>query len=508
MTSWGPSQPEGPAPPGPPGGPPWQQPQPPQPSGQPQPGQAWGQPQPQWGQAPPQWGQQWGQPGWATPQPPPRNPARIVVPIVLVLALVGLGVAIWLLAQDDAVEWDPEIRELADFVEAERGLEFEKAVAVEYLSEEEWQADAGDTSGYTDEDIEDLDDTLGFLRTVGLAEGDPDLVEQLGEFSSDAYVGYYSPIDGRIRVRGEFAGELPVELKVTLVHELVHALQDQHFDLEAIWGDEEADNALAVQALIEGDATNVEDGYIAELPDSEYDALNESFAGHEGETDNFDIPVGIEVTSFAPYALGPGFAYSVDSLGDGRLNTAFHDTPGSEEHIFDPLTYINDDDPSEVDTPAIPENADEIDSGTFGSLGFFFMLSERIDAHQALRATDGWGGDAYVQYDDGDNTCVRIQYYGDTEADLTEMHDALTAWIASLPSPFAKVVREGDRLDFESCDPGPDVLLRTGKSIDAIALPLVRSQIMGSVMDEGSAAEEAHCYGNKVVADSTELGCA
>jgi len=485
MTSWGPSRPEGPQPPGPPG----------QPWGQPQ----WGQPQPQWGQPQPQW----GQPAWGMPPPKRRNPAAIVIPIVLVLALVGLGVAIWLLALDDAVEWDPEIKVLADFVESERGLKFEKAVAVEYLSEEEWDADAGDTSGLTDDDIEDLDDSLVFLRAIGLAEGDPDLVDQLGDFTSDAYVGYYSPVDKRIRVRGEFAGELPVELKATLVHELTHALQDQHFDLDNIWGDPEADNAFAVQALIEGDASNVENGYVADLSSADFDALSESYEAYEGETSNFDIPVGIEVSSFAPYALGPGFAQAIDSVGAGELNHAFRLTPGSDEHVFDPLSYINGDEPRDVETPEISESADEVDSGTFGALGFFIMLSERIDPHQAMRATDGWGGDAYVQYREGDTNCVRIRYFGDTETDLTEMHDALTAWIGSLPTPFAKVVREGDYLDFESCDPGPDVLLRTGKAIDAIALPLVRSEIMGVVADEGASAEEADCFANRVVEDST-----
>lgn len=42
-----------------------------------------------------------------------------------------------------------------------------------------------------------------------------------------------------------------------LVHELTHALQDQHFDLTALdAGVHSRDEALALHAVIEGDATN------------------------------------------------------------------------------------------------------------------------------------------------------------------------------------------------------------------------------------------------------------
>ena len=64
-----------------------------------------------------------------------------------------------------------------------------------------------------------------------------------------------------------------VDVRVTLVHELTHALQDQHFDLTKLdRGVETSGEDFALTALVEGDATSVEDDYLFSLPDDEQDA--------------------------------------------------------------------------------------------------------------------------------------------------------------------------------------------------------------------------------------------
>jgi len=68
-----------------------------------------------------------------------------------------------------------------------------------------------------------------------------------------------------------------VDVRVTIVHELTHALQDQHFDLTKLDDAVETEGEdFALTALVEGDATSIEDDYLFSLPQAEQDAY---FAG-------------------------------------------------------------------------------------------------------------------------------------------------------------------------------------------------------------------------------------
>lgn len=458
------------------------------------------------------WGPSWGpsQPVLPKPWDPPAPPRRGRVPwpllVLPVLLLAGAGAVVWSAASgdDEPVEWDPQLAELASFVERERGLEFEQPVPVEYLSDEEWADEVGSGSAdLTDEERQDVEDTLQFLRALGLAEGDVDLADQFGEFSASALLAYYDFNDKRVRINADGVTELPVDVQGTLVHELTHALQDQRFDINSIYGDPEADNSFAVEALIEGDAVNVQGAWIETLTPEQQEEIYAVAEEGIANLDEIDVPVALRVTSSAPYDLGPALAYLLDALGGSRLDDAFRSTPQSDEQVFDPVSFVDGDEPREVDPPAVPEGADEIDSGTFGALGLYVVLSERIDAHQAFNATDGWGGDAFVQYRDGDDVCVRVRYVGDSPGDTKEVFDALEAWVESLPSKFARVESDGDTVDFRSCDPGAGATLRTGKSVDAMWLPVVRGQVEAGSVEEGASPDEARCFANKVIDDST-----
>lgn len=447
------------------------------------------------------------QPSRWEPPPPPRRgrvPWPLVVLPVLLLAGAGVLVSAAVSGDDEPVEWDPQLAKLASFVERERGLDFDQAVPVEYLSDEEWEDEVGgDSTELTDEERQDVDDTLQLLRALGLAEGDIDLADQVGEFSASALLAYYDFEGKRIRVNADPAAILPLDVQGTLVHELTHVLQDQQFGIDSIYGDPEADNSFAVEALIEGDAVNVESAWIATLTTEQQDEIYSGAEEDIADLDEIDVPVAFRVMSSAPYDLGPALASVLDSLGGGRFDDAFRSTPQSDEQVFDPVSFVDGDEPRDVDPPPLPDGGEEIDSGTFGALGLYVVLSERIDAHQAFRATDGWGGDSYVQYRDGDDVCVAMRYVGDSPGDTKETLEAFEVWVESLPSQFAEVESDGDTVDFRSCDPGAGAALRTGKSVDAMWLPVVRGQVEAGSVEEGASPQEARCFANKVIDDST-----
>ncbi len=171
------------------------------------------------------------------------------------------------------------------------------------------------------------------------------------------------------------------------------------------------------------------------------------------------MPVALQALQAAPYILGPPFMELLDAVGhQAKVDGALRDPPTTDEQVFDPRAFLSGNKPLDVDEPPLPDGITDdkkVDSGDFGATSWFFVLAERIDPLVALRAVDGWGGDAYVAYDKGGSTCIRLNWRGDTSTDDQEMHDALDQWAAAMPSGATSVTANGDVLFVESCDLGP-----------------------------------------------------
>jgi hypothetical protein len=58
-----------------------------------------------------------------------------------------------------------------------------------------------------------------------------------------------------------------------------------------------------------------------------------------------------------------------------------------------------------------------------GELGLLLVLNSSGVSGRAAAA--GWGGDRYVAWRDGDDTCVRVTLVMDADADTAELRSAL-----------------------------------------------------------------------------------
>ncbi len=93
-------------------------------------------------------------------------------------------------------------------------------------------------------------------KAMGLLPRDGSLGEAVADLYSGQAGGFYDPAAERLVL----LSDLPSMLQAPVVrHELVHALQDQVHDLERWIGDaaEDEDRAAAIQAVLEGHATDV-----------------------------------------------------------------------------------------------------------------------------------------------------------------------------------------------------------------------------------------------------------
>ena len=135
------------------------------------------------------------------------------------------------------------------------------------------------------------------------------------------------------------------------------------------------------------------------------------------------------VTTLAqfPYLAGPFFVGALLEEGrEARVDAAFVDPPTTSEEIQDPAIYLRGEDAIEVAAPSA--GGPVINEGTYGQWALILTLQELLDSPTAQAAADGWGGDSYVAWDEGDRTCVRMAYAMDTPSDLAELDGAWRQW--------------------------------------------------------------------------------
>jgi len=398
-------------------------------------------------------------------------------------------------------EWDPRVADLADFVEAERGLEFEHPVFVDFLTSGEYTDQTiEDEAATPDEQHAELDRFAGELRALGVASGELDLFTAFNQVADGGTLAFYDPIDERVRVRGT---TMTVSLEVTIVHELTHALQDQHFDLERI-SSSQLDNgaATAFRGLAEGDALRVEEAYQDDvLTAAERDTYDAEYADElaDSEKATADVPAFVSATFGAPYALGQPFVTMLlNSDGNDAVDRAFVEPPSTEEHLLDPASFLLEEG-SEVPDLGFAPDEELLDEGPFGATSWYLFLAERIDPKVAFDAALGWNGDSFAATERNGTTCVRVAFTGDRGTDEDEMAAALAQWVEAMPGEEAVVDEVDGHPVLESCDPGEDRDLElTGRSETSLYLP----SLWGYLEADASSAldpEEARCYAKTVV---------
>lgn len=138
-----------------------------------------------------------------------------------------------------------DLRDIESLREIQR-LTFTRYSLEEYLS-----------ALYEEEYVREMEVSERMHVVLGLIDEDYDLLQAQIESQREGLAGLYDCRREEIYlVLDRYASDLWVE--VTFAHEFTHALQDQHFDLDSLL--EQAattDSRLALQALIEGDATLV-----------------------------------------------------------------------------------------------------------------------------------------------------------------------------------------------------------------------------------------------------------
>ncbi|HXG39739.1 MAG TPA: hypothetical protein VNJ28_02255 [Candidatus Limnocylindrales bacterium] len=279
-------------------------------------------------------------------------------------------------------------------------------------------------------------------KALGLVAPDASLEALLLDLLTTQVAGLYDPSEDALYVLSE-AGELgPVE-KVYFAHEYDHALQDQTFDLEAFTDglDDQSDEALARQALVEGDAYVLMAQWMFQhLAPEELQVVLQEGQDPEALRALERIPPIVRVGILFPAEQGLQWVLGLQGAGGWEaVNEAFTDPPRSTEQVLHPEKYEAGEAPVRLDLPA--DLAARLGGGwtvlvedTFGEAQMRTWLEDAgsLATEEAIDAAAGWGGDRQVFLaGPGDAWAFAMRTAWDGTADAVEFERAAERALAA-----------------------------------------------------------------------------
>jgi len=318
---------------------------------------------------------------------------------------------------------------LESFVEATRGLHFSKPVPVKIVDSATLTRLATVSALPAQTAATDRRATV---RALGF---EPPTGAPVPAGTSDGADAFYAFTDHTIYLRRRPADAY---LRALLVRELTHAIDDQHFGLRSLTQQAagNGDHLLALDALIEGDATTVERAYAA----TQSAADRKTIAGAAAATTTYPT----NRRGFVQNAGADFVTALLATNGTTAINDAFGNPPISTAQILAPEEYAGDQQPTTVREPSSAGAV--IDRGSLGEFGLAMLLTHGRRYQNAGRLTH-WQGDTYVTTKAGRRTCVTdtVLITGEVARDqlATDLHRAI-----GVPVPTADL---DNSLTFQLC---------------------------------------------------------
>ncbi len=279
-----------------------------------------------------------------------------------------------------------------------------------------------------------------FLVRLGLIPRTYNIREESIKLLCEQIGGFYDPRTGEFYLVDWL--ELD-EQKPVMAHELMHAVQDQNFNLRRFekFPKDKGDQELAIQALIEGEATIVMFNYLFKAQGIDITKMPvpiSSLLDLANNTDDKRFPVlsnsprVIRETLEFPYIYGAAFVQQFVGKSSWEKVASLYTTDliESTEQILHPEKALQREHPVEVKIPDVSnilgKDWHKSEVNVQGEYGYYETMVEFLDKDQAKTAAAGWGGDQYAFYDlpDKDDSVLVGMTNWDTEKDAEEFFQA------------------------------------------------------------------------------------
>ena len=324
------------------------------------------------------------------------------------------------------------IAEVADQVEAVRGLAFDRPVNVEPITDPEMdrRLRAYFNAYYPKRSYARRSEAW---QTIGALPGDIGYLQALDNYQQGQVLGFYNSQNEEL----VYAGDVDLNRieQFVLAHELTHAIDDQHFDLDRL--DDmvvacEDEPFQAALGIVEGSANHFATQVLIRFGVSETGSI--PGGGPAGV-----VPPFITEYMAYPYTIGQRFADALsDANGPRAIDDALATFPTTTEQVMHPDKF-----PDEVGEsvdvadfgPTFGPEWRDLDAMVVGELWLKVLLHLRLDDDAAAAAASGWGGGTYRAWSNGEDVAVIMSTVWDTPKDAEEFSSALERWVSrgSLP---------------------------------------------------------------------------
>lgn len=318
-----------------------------------------------------------------------------------------------------------EAQKLADNVLKEtstvRGLRIKKMVPCSMQSRAATQTMLQDSLKKSSSSNEIVAMNL-YLKQLKLAPANFDLPDYYLKMMDEQLAGYFDARTDKFYTTSRVDR---LQLQTVMAHELTHALQDQHFDLSRLekWPKHDSDARLALQSLVEGDATLAMMQYTARNPFRSVALLASTLLGGSNSATFTAAPLVLQDSLTFPYVNGMTFVSTLHKRGGWpAVNKAFHNLPASTEQILHPEKFLANEKPVLIPLRDITRQLGRgwklLDHDVNGEFGLYITLKAGLkDQSKAQSAASGWAGDrlAIYQGPNGANLITQVTLWDNEE---------------------------------------------------------------------------------------------
>jgi len=299
---------------------------------------------------------------------------------------------------------------------------------------------------------------------LGLLPAGYDVVAGLLDTLEEQAGGFYDPDTDTFFILKDMPR---AAAPLLIAHELTHALDDQHFGIDALLEatKDDDDRQAAVAAVVEGSGTLVMTRFLlgemqaGRLTADDLTEFQESEAGRAAKLKA--APPLLQRSLLASYLLGQTFLLRgevmkvMSPVTSADLDRAFRQPPLSSEQVLHPEKYWVEARRDEPRTVKLPDLSGVLGTGwtkgttgTLGELTLGLMAgagpvdvstpAAALPTSWTTEAVVGWGGDLYHHYLNGPRSVTVLLTRWDTEKDAQEFEKALK------PLPGRRAWRRGD----------------------------------------------------------------
>ena len=276
------------------------------------------------------------------------------------------------------------------------------------------------------------------LARLGMLPRGYDWVTSLQDLLGEQGAGFYDPHSKKLYLRGDMPAT-----EIILAHEIAHAIQDQHFDIVRMQGDnkDNDDRSFAVSALVEGDATLTMVLYLRETLSwikaaRLLGSMVEMLSMDQQKIES--APLYIRESLIGTYIKGLAFAQALKKIGgEALLNRAFRNLPVSSEQILHPAKYLRGEQPLPVKLPdllpLLGRGWKQLHENTLGEFGFQVLLRGSLASRMSAEvAAAGWGGDRLRSYRHKSGKELLVwRLLWDKDKDAVQAREALARYLGA-----------------------------------------------------------------------------